>query len=92
MLAKLEMAEAELRINMFTLDLRAPCATFVYVEVARPYLLKGLEFGLVVVRWSDPGRPPNQLNLQSTRAPWITVHPSSVRPALGFPKLPSLGP
>lgn len=57
MLAKLEMAKAELRIKMFTLDLWACCATFVYAEVAMPYFSEGLELGAAVVQFGHTTEP-----------------------------------
>lgn len=47
--------------------------------------------GLGAGRWVGLGRPPNQLNLKSTQAPWITMLPSSIQPVLGFMELPSPG-
>lgn len=91
MLVKLEIAKAELRIKMFTLDLQANCVIFVMCRWPGLIFTMGLGLGAVVVRWVGLGRPPNQLNLKSTQAPWITMLPSSIQPVLGFMELPSAG-
>lgn len=84
MLAKLETAEAGLRIKMFTLDLWARCTTFAYVEVARLYLTEGLDLGAVEVWFGQATKPVLSLPPSSL---WIKMHPSSKYPL----ELPSQG-
>ena len=56
LLAKLAMTKADLRIKLFTFYLWTWC-TFVYADVAMPYLTKILELGAVVVRFGQATKP-----------------------------------
>lgn len=91
MLAKLEMAKAELRIKRLLWNLWPQCTTFVYADGATPYLTEVLELGAVVVRFGQATRSA------SSPKHLIPVHNSvSFTPAAGawpegFLELPCSG-